>query len=112
MMEKVLNPKEQKIVRQKLRNRMTHGEKVLWYHLRGKNLAGYKFRRQQGVGPFIADFYCPVARLVIEVDGDSHYQVGAQSRDLKKQHFIEAQGIQVLRFTDREVLDSLIVWQM
>ena len=106
-MEKVLNSKDQKIVRQELRNRMTRSEKILWYHLRGKNLAGYKFRRQQGIGPFIADFYCPVAKLVIEVDGDSHYQPGAQSRDFKKQYFIEKQGIQVLRFTDNEVHDSL-----
>ncbi len=106
-MEKILNQKEQKIIRQNLRNRMTHAEKVLWYYLRGKNVVGYRFRRQQGIGSYIVDFYCPSAKLVIEIDGDSHFRHGALEQDKKRQRFIEAQGLQVLRFTDNEVRDSL-----
>ncbi len=73
-MRKKFNFKTQKPVRQQLRNQITRAEKTLWYHLRGRNLWGYKFRRQQGVGPYIVDFYCPAAKLAVEVDGDSHYQ--------------------------------------
>ena|SRR3989338_3529278 len=106
-MRKLLNPKAQKQVRQKLRNRMTHAEKILWYYLRGSNLEGYKFRRQQGIGPYIVDFYCPVARVVVELDGDSHFQEGSLCRDRLKQEFIESQGIRVLRFADNEVRENV-----
>lgn len=106
-MRKLFNLPTQKSVRQTLRNRMTVAEKKLWYYLKGSHLEGYKFRRQQGIGPYVVDFYCPQRRLAIEIDGDSHYQRGAAGRDYARQRFIEAQEIRVLRFTDNDVRESL-----
>ncbi|MBI2552776.1 endonuclease domain-containing protein [Candidatus Uhrbacteria bacterium] len=106
-MVKLFNPNAQKSTRQKLRSRMTRSEKILWYYLRGSNVEGYKFRRQQGIGPHVVDFYCPRVKLVVELDGDSHYQEGAKRRDAQRQKFIEAQGIRVLRFTDNDVCENV-----
>lgn len=55
-----------------LRSSLTPAEARLWYHLRAKRFAGVKFRRQSVIGPFIADFTCRVAMLIIEIDGDTH----------------------------------------
>ena len=107
VMPKLFNPKLQKPIRQGLRNRMTRAEKILWYYLRGSSLERYKFRRQQGIGPYIVDFYCPEGNLAVELDGDSHYQHGSARRDQIKQKFIEEQGIRVIRFSDNDVRDSL-----
>jgi very-short-patch-repair endonuclease len=62
-----------------LRRRMTPTEKRLWYHLRGRRFAGWKFRRQTPIAGYIVDFYCARARLVIELDGESH--VGKEKPD-------------------------------
>ena len=59
-------------VARELRQKQTPAEEILWALLRRKNLVGLKFRRQQQLGPFIADFYCHRARLVVEVDGGVH----------------------------------------
>ena len=82
-MNKFFNQLKQKPIRQTLRNRMTQAEKILWYYLRGRSLKGYKFRRQYGIGQYIVDFYCPAIRLVIEIDGDSHYRIGAETKILQ-----------------------------
>jgi len=55
-----------------LRREMTALETIVWFELKGKKLDGYKFRRQAPIGPYIADFYCPAARLVVEIDGPVH----------------------------------------
>ena len=118
VVKRLFNLKIQKSTRQHLRNRSTKSEKVLWYHLRESNLGGYKFRRQQGIGHYVVDFYCPVANLAIELDGDSHYpdattpnpssvRRGIAARDAARQKFIEARGIRVLRFTDNDIKESL-----
>lgn len=57
----------------KLRQDATPPERMLWHLLRNRRLGGYKFRRQQPIGPFIADFYCEAASLVVEWDGHSHH---------------------------------------
>jgi len=54
------------------RHNSTHAERKLWHHLRNRQLSGAKFRRQVWLGPFIADFFCAEAKLIVEVDGDSH----------------------------------------
>ena len=59
-----------------LRWSMTDAERRLWALLRRKKLAGYRFRRQAPVGPYIADFFCPAARLIIEVDGNFSWRYG------------------------------------
>lgn len=106
-MSKLFNLKPQKSTRQNLRNRPTRSENIIWYYLRGSNLGGYKFRRQQGIGQYVADFYCPLCKLAVEIDGDSHYRVGAVEHDREKQKFIKGMGIKVVRFTDNDVQDSL-----
>ena len=63
-----------------------------------------KFRRQYGVGKFVIDFYCPAIKLAIEVDGDSHAQVGIKEYDKERQEYIESAGITFLRFTNKEVI--------
>ncbi len=75
--------------------------------LRLKQLQGCKFRRQFGIGFYIADFYCPSAQLVIELDGSSHDSDEAFKNDNERQKDIEALGIKVLRFTDEDVLTNI-----
>jgi len=64
-----------------LRKNATPAEQKLWRHLRNREIAGYKFRRQHPVGPYVLDFYCPAARLAIEVDGSGHSFSPGQEHD-------------------------------
>jgi very-short-patch-repair endonuclease len=90
--------------RRELRRQPTDSEALLWSHLRGRRLAGFKFRRQHPVGPFILDFFCPARRLAIEVDGGQHFHPDAQRRDRRRSQFLAARGISVLRFAANQVL--------
>ena len=83
---------------------MTDAEKSLWSKIRGKQLNGRHFYRQKIIGDYIADFYCPKAKLVIEINGGQHYSdEGKEEDSLRDEHMARA-GIRVLRFSDREVL--------
>ncbi len=104
---KIFNRLSVKPKRKSLRNQMTEAEKILWYYLRGKQLEGYKFRRQHSVGPYIVDFYCPRLKLVIEVDGDSHFQDEAIRYDRKRQRYIESFGLKFLRFTNLDIYENI-----
>jgi very-short-patch-repair endonuclease len=87
-----------------LRWNMTEGERKLWSLLRRKQLAGYRFRRQAAIGPYIADFFCPKAHLIIEVDGEGvHGSAEARRRDEIRTKWLEAHGCRVIRFWNREV---------
>ena len=86
---------------------MPPAEVILWSKLRSKGLNGCKFRRQYSIGSYIVDFYCPQIKLVIEVDGDSHFVDGADSYDRNRQAIIESLGISFLRFTNRDVYERL-----
>ena len=86
---------------------MPPAEVILWLKLRSKGLNGCKFRRQYSIGSYIVDFYCPQIKLVIEVDGDSHFVDGADSYDRNRQAIIESLGISFLRFTNRDVYERL-----
>jgi very-short-patch-repair endonuclease len=87
------------------RNDPTPAEARLWRMLKGRQLEGRKFRRQQPMGPFIVDFYCSTERLVIEVDGSIHH--GRELQDADRQAAIESLGMRVVRFTNDEVLFHL-----
>jgi very-short-patch-repair endonuclease len=89
---------------QSLRRDPTPAEKKLWYEFL-RDLPD-KFTRQKPLGRYVADFYCSSQRLVIELDGDSHYMHGAQRYDEKRTAALELQGIRVIRFTNPEVLQS------
>ena len=93
--------------RRLLRNGMTGPEFVLWEQLRGKQLGGFKFRRQYSISSYIVDFYCVKARLVVEVDGDTHYTDDAIEHDIRRTEFIESLGLKVIRFTNIDVCSSL-----
>jgi very-short-patch-repair endonuclease len=103
----IYNRAEQKPFRQYLRGHSTRAEITLWKGLKERQMLGYKFRRQHGVGRFILDFYCPKLRLAIEVDGASHDSLKAQQRDKVRQVEIEKHWITVLRFRDEEVLGNV-----
>ncbi|HBY46141.1 MAG TPA: DUF559 domain-containing protein [Thermomicrobiales bacterium] len=88
-----------------LRQSMTPAEEWLWEALRGGRLDGLKFRRQQVIGGYIADFYCDAAGLVIEVDGPVHdTQAGL---DQAREEAINLHGLRVLRFPNDRVLNQL-----
>jgi very-short-patch-repair endonuclease len=88
----------------RLRLHMTDAERKLWYALRDRRFAGFKFRRQAPIGPFIADFVCFDRRLVIEVDGGQH---AGSLRDRQRDRWFAANEFRVLRFWNNEVLSNL-----
>ena len=85
-----------------LRETPTDAESLLWYHLRDRRLANFKFRRQRPIGPYFADFACLEAKLIVELDGGQH--VEAAGYDENRTRFIEALGYRVHRFWNNEVL--------
>ena len=85
----------------KLRSNMTHEEKKLWYEC--LRLLPCKVHRQYVIGNYIVDFYCAVAKLVIELDGAQHYEDAAMEHDAERDAFLRAQGLNVLRYTNIEV---------
>ncbi len=89
-----------------LRNNMTDAERMLWSKIRRKQLKGYQFYRQKIIGNYIADFYCPELKLVIEVDGGQHYSAEGMENDSIRDAYMTGAGITVIRFSDRDVLKN------
>jgi len=83
-----------------LRRDTTDAEQRLWYYLRNRNLEGFKFRRQVTIGPFIADFACAEARVIVEADGGQHNDVS----DAHRTAHLQQLGWRVLRFWNNEIL--------
>ena len=83
---------------------MSGTERRVWYRLRRRNLAGFKFRRQYPIGPYFADFACLSARLVVEVDGALHED---PEKDRRKTEYLESQGFRVLRVPASETDQNL-----
>ena len=90
-----------------LRSRMTDAELALWERLRRKQLCGLQFYRQKPISTFIVDFYCPAAKLVIEVDGGQHYKEEGASSDAMRDLHLQRLGLGVLRFSNLDVLGNL-----
>ena len=86
----IFNCKESKKKRRALRKNMTEAEKALWKKLRGKHLEGLKFFRQYGIGAYIADFYCPQRKLVIEVDGGQHFSEEGKNYDAQREQYMSS----------------------
>ena len=98
-----------------LRKKVTEPERILWRHLRNRNFAGYKFRRQHPLDCYVLDFYCPAAKLAIELDGGGHNYRAGQIRDRARSELLARRGITVLRFWNHQVrqeLDSVLqaIW--
>ena len=85
----------------------TSAEDCLWEVLRSKNLDDWKFRRQHVIGKFIVDFYCPDAKLIVELDGQIHDSREAQIADALRTEFLNAKGYTVIRFRNEQVLHNL-----
>ncbi|MBB5208987.1 very-short-patch-repair endonuclease [Chiayiivirga flava] len=79
---------------------MTDAEQRLWFHLR-RNLTGHHFRRQHPIGPYIADFVCLDARLVIEADGSQHAD---SATDRRRDAWLQSQGFRILRLWNTDLL--------
>ncbi len=88
-----------------LRRRMTIAEKRLWSLVRNNRL-GVKFRRQVPFGPYIVDFFCFSAKLVVELDGGQHYREEGKEYDLRRDEYLVARGLTVLRFSNEEFLTN------
>ena len=95
-----------------LRTNMTDAEQVLWQRIRRKQIQGVQFYRQKPLPTFIVDFYCPVAKLVIELDGSQHFAEKHQTKDQERDAALTGLGLRVLRFDNRQVLletDAVLV---
>jgi len=78
-------------------------ERILWGYLRGRGLGGLKFRRQVPLEGYVADFYCPAARLIVELDGESH--VGRADYDEHRTRIIQSAGCRVIRISNDDLLE-------
>ena len=105
-MTKHFNKKKELEKRRKLRKEETYVEKIVWLHLRNRQILGYKFRRQYSVDHFVIDFYCPELKLAIELDGDVHEIPDQKKYDQGRQKYLEAFGIKFIRIKNEEFLGN------
>jgi very-short-patch-repair endonuclease len=89
-----------------LRKHMTTAERKLWSLVR-RNQLGFHFRRQAPLGPFIVDFYCPAAKLVLEPDGIHHDLSDEKDYDKLREEHLKARGLKVVRFKNNEILRNV-----
>jgi len=99
--EKLKQPSRQ------LRDNMTDAERYLWTKIRMKQIKGYQFYRQKPIGDYIVDFFCPRAKLVIEVDGSQHSFNETTDYDKIRGEYLMSLGLRVMRFTNTEVMKNI-----
>jgi very-short-patch-repair endonuclease len=99
------NKKSEQKNRRILRKRMTYCEKIIWNHLRNKQL-GYRFLRQYSVDQYVIDFYCPKLKLALEIDGDVHEEAEHKEKDIIRQKYLEQFGIKFIRIKNDEFLGN------
>ncbi len=99
----IYNLPKVKGLRRALRRNLTPAEAALWNILKNGQVDGRKFRRQQSIGNFIFDFYCPSERLAIELDGQGHFIERPNIRDRSKRLLAESHGIRLIRFENERV---------
>jgi very-short-patch-repair endonuclease len=90
-----------------MRKRMTPAEFKLWQSLSNRKLEGLRFRRQAPLGPYIADFFCPEKKLVVELDGGQHARHHAQRLDAERDEWMRGHGHVVLRFHNQTVMKEM-----
>ena len=90
----------------KLRREQTPPERKFWAILHPWREAGLHWRRQAPIGPYVVDFVCKREKLIVEVDGDTHYSDSGLAHDLTRTAFLEGRGYRVLRFTNGEVISN------
>ena len=89
-----------------LRRHSTDAERIVWAALRAHRLNGASFRRQKPIGPFVADFVCQAAMLVVELDGGQHFEPDQMKRDSRRDAFLNSKGYRVLRFNNHDVMSN------
>jgi len=99
--------KNLKTLSRNLRKNMTDAEILLWSKIRRKQLRGYQFYRQRIIGNYVVDFYCPKAKLVIEVDGGQHYFDKQNAIDKNREIYLSENGLKVLRFNNLDILQNI-----
>ena len=92
--------------RQMRRDLAAPAELRLWSCVRNRQLNGFKFRRQQTIGPYIVDFYCSECRLIVELDGDSHSE--REDYDEKRSAWLNMAGYKVVRYPNTEIFENLV----
>jgi very-short-patch-repair endonuclease len=101
------NKPELKFLRRELRKNMTPAEVALWQQLKAGRLNGTHWRRQYSVNRYILDFYCPIYKLCIELDGQEHYTMQGDTRDFDRTIFLNSIGIEVIRFENKEIWENI-----
>ena len=91
---------------QELRKSSTEAEKRLWRLLRAKQLAGYKFRRQEPIGSYIVDFVCFRPPFIVELDGGQHDATKQRAHDARRTAWLESQGFTLIRFWNNQLLEN------
>lgn len=91
----------------KLRREQTDVERRLWSRLRNRQLDGFKFKRQVPKGPYVVDFCCAEARLIVELDGDQHAFDENQKHDAERTRYLNESGYRVLRFWNIDVRENI-----
>ena len=103
----ISNLPSKKEFRRELRNNATPAEVALWKALQGKQLDGFKFRRQHSIGNYILDFFCPSANLAIELDGGQHFSKEGLEYDAIRDEFLRSVGITVVRYANNLIFENL-----
>jgi very-short-patch-repair endonuclease len=87
-----------------LRKNSTDAERLIWSALRVHRMNGVSFRRQAPIGPYVADFLCHAAKLVIELDGGQHFESEQEQRDARRDAFLASKGFRILHFNNHDVM--------
>lgn len=90
-----------------LRKNMTDAERRLWSKVRRKQLKKFQFYRQKNIGDFIVDFYCPAAKLIVEIDGGQHYSEENMLHDEARDNYMSGLGFKILRFSNSDVFNNI-----
>ncbi len=99
--------KELKEFRRELRKNLTPAEAYFWSLLKARNFEGIHFTRQHSIGNFIVDFYCASEKLIIELDGNVHFNPVSQLYDQKRTEYFNSLGFKVIRFENKMVFENL-----
>ena len=103
----IFNKATTKEKRKNLRKNQTEAELAMWQKVRGKRFLGCKFFRQYGIGEYIADFYCPQHKLVIEIDGSQHFSDDGKEYDKSRERYMNSLSISTIRFSNLDVLRNI-----
>ena len=89
-----------------LRRDSTDAERIIWNALRAHRLNGTSFRRQKPIGPYVVDFVCHAAKVIVEIDGGQHFEAANQKRDARRDAFLTSKGYRVLRLNNYDVMTN------